>query len=354
MNMQSAVAAAPPQVSAQTMPPAARLTQMIMSCFVSQAISVAAELGVADLLANKPQSIADLATATGAHKRSLYRVLRALASVGVFSEIEPEVFALTPLAEPLVSDRADSLRDAAVFIGANWHWQVYGEMLHSVRTGEAAWKRVHGAEVFPYFEQHAPQSAIFNRAMSSFSMMALPVVAAAAQHKVFDNAATVMDVAGGHGFLLAAVLRANPQLSGVLFDLPEVVAAAPEFLEKEAVRARVEIAAGSFFEAIPADCDVYLMKHIIHDWDDERAVKILSNARRAMRQSSKLLIVEQVIPAGDAPHPGKIMDLEMLVSPGGVERTENEYREILRRADLKLARVIPSASPLSIIEAIKA
>lgn len=337
----------------ETLPPEARLVQMISGCYVSQAISVAAELGIADLVKDKPQTVNELAKKTETHERSLYRVLRALASVGIFSEVEPKVFALSPLAEPLLTDRAGSLRDGAIFIGASWHWKVYGEMMHSVKTGEAAWKQVHGMEVFPYFYQNPAEFEIFNRAMSSFSAMATPVIEAAAEQNVFDGAKTLVDIAGGHGAMLAGFLKANSQLKGILFDLPEVIAGAQKMLAQEGVNERVETVSGDFFEAVPENCDVYMMKHIIHDWTDEHAVKILKNVARAMNEGTKVLIIEQVIPAGNTPHPGKFMDLEMLVSPGGVERTEEEYRELLAQAGLKINRVIPSASPLSIIEAVK-
>ena len=335
----------------QQLPPEAVVTQMVMSCFVSQGISVAARLGLADLLKNAPQTVSVLAEQTGTHERSLYRLLRALSSVGVFDETDAKVFGLTPLSETLLSDRSNSLRDAAIFIGADWHWQVYGEMLHSVTTGQPAWKQVHGAEVFPYFQAHPTEAEIFNRAMTSFSQTVSQPVAAAYD---CSGITTLVDVAGGHGTLLAEFLKANPALNGVLFDLPEVIAGAGEMLEKEGVRARVTTAGGDFFETVPAGADAYLMKHIIHDWDDDRAVKILKNIAGVMNPNGKVLIVEQVIPDGNVPHPGKLLDLEMLVSPGGIERTEEEYREILAAAGLRLNRIIATKSLMSIIEAVKA
>ena len=335
----------------QQLPPEAIMTQMSLGCFVSQGISVAARLGLADLLKEAPQTISVLAEKTQTHERSLYRLLRALSSVGVFDETDPKVFGLTPLSETLLSDRPNNLRDAAIFMGASWHWQVYGEMLHSVQTGEAAWKQVHGAEVFPYLQQHPAEAEIFNRAMTSYSQAVSKPIAAAYDCKGIK---TLVDVAGGHGKLLAEFLKANPDLNGVLFDLPEVIAGAGEVLEKEGVAKRVTTVGGDFFEAIPADADAYLMKHIIHDWDDDRAVKILKNIASVMNPNAKVLIAEQIIPAGNMPHLGKLMDLEMLVSPGGVERTEEEYREILAAAGLKLNRVIATKSQISIVEAIKA
>lgn len=332
------------------LPPEAVLTQIVMSCFLSQAVSVAAKLGIADLLKEKPLAVSELAAQTETHERSLYRVLRALASAGIFAETNPKVFALTPLAEPLLADRVGSMRDAAIFMGEAFHWNVYGEMIHSVQTGEAAWKKVHGMEVFPYFQQNPEEFEIFNRAMTSYSTSVAPVIVEAYE---IGDAETLVDIAGGHGALLAEFLKANPNLRGVLFDLPEVIAGAPALLAAEGVTERVETVAGDFFQSVTPNADVYMMKHIIHDWDDERAVQILSNIARAMNPNGKVLIIEQVIPAGNEPHLGKLMDLEMLVSPGGVERTEKEYAEILTQAGLRLNRIVPTKSPFSIVEAVK-
>ncbi|HYP49990.1 MAG TPA: methyltransferase [Pyrinomonadaceae bacterium] len=343
-NENAAATAMQPQL-----PPEANLGQISMGCFLSQAVYVAAKLGIADLLKDKPVHISELAKQTETHERSLYRVLRALASVGVFAETDPKVFSLTPVAEPLITDRPASMRDLVIFMGEKWHWAVYGEMLYSVQTGKAAWEKVHGQEVFPYFQQNPEEYEIFNRAMTSFSHLAAPVAEA------YDTteAETLVDIAGGHGALLSAFLKANPNLNGVLFDLPEVVAGAPALLEKEGVAERGETVSGDFFQAVPPGADVYMMKHIIHDWDDARAVKILSNIRAAMKPDGKVLLIEHVVPQGNTPDMSKMMDLEMLVSPGGVERTAEEYTEILAAAGLRLNRIIPTKSPLSIVEAVK-
>lgn len=343
-NENTATPATQPQL-----PPEAVLGQITMGCFLTQAVYVAAKLGIADLLKDKPVHVSELAKQTETHERSLYRVLRALASVGIFAETDPKVFALTPVAEPLITDRPASMRDLVIFMGEKWHWAVYGEMLYSVKTGKVAWEKVHGQEVFPYFQQNPEEYEIFNRAMTSFSHLAAPVAEA------YDTgeAETLVDIAGGHGALLSAFLKANPNLKGVLFDLPEVVAGAPALLEKEGVSERVETLSGDFFQSVPAGADVYMMKHIIHDWDDERAVKILSNIASTMNSEGKVLIIEHVVPPGNAPDMSKMMDLEMLVSPGGVERTAEEYAEILSAAGLRLNRIIPTKSPLSIVEAVK-
>jgi hypothetical protein len=348
MTTQTQAAAPAPQ----EMPTEAVLGQIMMGAFTSQAVYVAAKLGIADLVKDNPRSVADLAAATATHAGALYRVLRALASIGVFTETEPKTFALTPFAEPLLSDRAGSMRDMAIWIGEEPHWRVYGEMLHSVRTGETAFERVHGEEVFPYlFETNRALGDIFNRAMTSFSSSVAPAVAEA-----YDTAGakTLVDIAGGHGLLLAAFLKANPQLKGVLFDVPTVIEGAGAVLESEGVAARVETATGDFFHSVPAGGDLYMMKHIIHDWDDARSLEILKNIRSAMNDDGRVLIVEMVVREGNEPDFSKIMDLEMLVTPGGIERTAAEYRELLAQAGLHLTRIVPTASPYSIVEAVKA
>ncbi len=345
MDTQQSSATAP----TQQMPPEAALMQMTMGVFVAQAIYVAAKLGVADLLAEKPQSVAALAAATGTHERSLYRLLRALASAGVFAEIDPKIFSLTPLAEPLRRDAPNSLRDGVIFMGEEWHWSVYADMSYSVQTGKPAWGHVHGMEVFDYFQQNPDQSETFNRAMTNFSRQAFPAIVEAYDFSGFRK---LVDIAGGHGLLLAGVLRANLNVQGVLFDLPHVTEGANQALKDEGVAERVEISVGDFFETVPAGADAYMMKHIIHDWDDERSLKILRNIHRAIAADGKVLLIETVVPAGNEPHLGKLFDLEMLVSPGGVERTEEEFRELLSQAGFRLTRVVPTKSHLSIIEAV--
>jgi hypothetical protein len=335
----------------QAMPLEAAVMQMVMGGFVAQAVYVAAKLGIADLLETKPQSAVDLAEQTNMNAGALYRVLRALASVGVFRETESQTFALTPLAETLLSNSANSVKDAAIWMGEEPHWRVYSEMLWSVETGKPAWQRVHGSEVFPYlFEENAPLGEIFNRAMTGFSRQTIPAVVKAYD---FSRVQTVADIGGGYGHLLAGVLNANPHLRGVLFDLPPVFAGAADLLEKENVADRIEFVRGDFFEEIPVSADVYLLKHIIHDWTDEQNVKILKNIRAAMPDAAKVLIVDAVIPEDNEPHFGKILDLEMLISPGGVERTESEFRALLSKAGFRLNRIIPTLSPVNIVEAVK-
>lgn len=335
---------------AQPMPPEAFLGQLAFGAMMTQALYVAARLGVADLLAAKPQTIKELAAATKTHERSLYRVLRSLASIGVFEETEPKVFGNTPYSEALRSDAPNSLRNGAIFMGEEWHWRVWGDMLYSVETGKPAWGHVHGAEVFDYFAGNPRQAEIFNNAMTDMSVSTAPAVVDAYD---FSSINTLTDIAGGHGYLLAQILKANPSMSGILFDVPPVIAGADALLEKEGVTARVEKVSGDFFASVPKNADAYIMKHIIHDWDDERATKILQNINAAMTENSKVLIVEVVVPEGNEPHYSKLLDLEMLASPGGMERTAEEYRELLAAAGLRLTRIIQTKSPFSIIEGVR-
>ena len=271
--------AAPVAAQTQAPPPEALLTQMAFGALLTQALYVAAKLGIADLLTEGPKPVAELAAATGTHEGALRRVLRSLAGVGVFRQAEAGVFALTPMGEALRSDAPGSIRNGAIFMGEEWHWKVWGRMMHSVKTGEAAWADAHGAEVFDYFATRTDEAEIFNRAMTDMSQVTAPAVVEAYD---FEGVGTLADIAGGHGYLLAQVLKANPGMKGVLFDVPPVIAGADALLEAEGVAGRVEKVAGDFFEAIPAGADAYMMKHIVHDWDDERCRKILRSIHRAM------------------------------------------------------------------------
>ncbi|HEV2913122.1 MAG TPA: methyltransferase [Pyrinomonadaceae bacterium] len=335
---------------AQPVPPEAILTQMAFGALLTQALYVAAKLGLADLLTDGPRPVEELAAATRTHERSLYRVLRSLAGVGVFSETEPKTFALTPLAELLRSDVPNSMRSGAIFMGEEWHWRVWGDLLYSVRTGKPGWGHIHGAEVFDYFAVNPEQAEIFNRAMTDMSTATAPSVV---EGYDFSGISRLADIAGGHGYLLAQVLKANPDMNGILFDVPSVIKGADAVLEREGVADRVEKIEGDFFASVPAGADAYMMKHIIHDWDDQRATKILRNIRDVMPSNAKVLIVETVVPEGDEPHYSKLLDLEMLSSPGGAERTAREYGELLAAGGLRLTRIVATRSPFSIIEAVK-
>jgi len=331
------------------MPPGFKLTEMIFASLASQGIYVTAKLEIADLLADGPKTVTELAQAAGADADALYRILRALSSRGVFVEREGRVFEQSQMSDLLRSNVPGSLRDAVIFMGEDWHWEVWGKTLYSVKTGKPAWGRVHGKEVFSFFESNQEASQIFDKAMTSISSLAISAVVGSYDFSAIE---TLVDIAGGQGRLLNGILEANPSVRGILFDLPYVIEGAKERNAGVSVAARFEFASGDFFVAVPENADAYIMKHIIHDWDDERAVKILTNIKRAMKPTGRVLLVESVVSPLSEPDITKLMDIEMLVSPGGKERTAEEYRHLFARAGLKLVRIVPTNSPYSVIEAV--
>lgn len=338
------------KVMPQQMPPDAVLSQILFAPVIQKGVFVAAKLGIPDLIARESRTAEDLAEKTGTHAPSLYRVLRTLASAGVFAENGGGKFGLTPISELLRSDAPGSMRDFAIMIGSRWMWQAWNELEYSVETGAVAHEKVQGMSSFEFFAANEEAGRVFNRAMTSFTLSSAPAVVEAYDFSGFDK---LVDIAGGHGLLLAAILKANPNLRGILFDLPFVIEGAGDLLEKESVAERVELATGDFFESVPAGVDAYLMKHIIHDWDDEKSVTILKNIRAAMRDDGKVLIVEMVVPGANEPHPAKALDLVMLTMEGGKERTAEEYEKLLADAGLRLTRIVPTRSPYGIVEAVK-
>jgi hypothetical protein len=329
-------------------PPNAILMQMLFGAQMQRSICIAAKLGIADLLAERPQTADELAAQTETHAPSLYRMLRTLASVGVFAETADHKFELTPVAALLRSDAPNSMRDFVIMMGEDWMWQAWGELMYSVRTGEVAFEKVQGMSAVEFlFQQNEEAGKIFNRAMTNFTLAAVPAIVEAYD---FSGVGKLVDIAGGHGLLLAGVLKANPQLRGILFDLPFVIAGASELLEKEGVRDRVELGSGDFFQSVPAGADAYMMKHIIHDFDDERSIKILRNIHATISGDGKVLIIEMVVLEGNEPHPSKDLDIVMLVSNTGKERTKDEYRKLLEASGFRLTKVIPTKSPYSVIE----
>jgi hypothetical protein len=334
----------------EVLPPPLLLMQLATGYIVSQALYVAAKLEIADHLKDGPRTSTELAQAVGADAGFLYRVLRALASLGIFAEAEEQRFSLTPLAELLRTDAPGSLHAMVVWMNEPFHWRVFEEMLDAVKNGSLAFEQVFGMAPFPYLVQHPEVAKIFDDAMTSFSLITAPAVTAAYD---FSSIKKLVDVAGGHGRLLSSILKANPHLQGVLFDMPTVIEGAGPMIEEANVADRCEKVAGDFFEAVPAGGDAYIMKHIIHDWDDERALTILRNCHRAMTEDGKLLLVEVVLPGGNEPSFGKIMDIEMMLLPGGMERTEAEYKELFARAGFRLTRIVPTASPVSLIEGVR-
>jgi hypothetical protein len=313
---------------------------------VTQCLVVVATLGVADLLEEGPKTAEELAARTGAHAGALYRVLRALASVGVFEEIAERRFTLTPLAAVLRADHPRSMRATAIFTGEE-PYRSWAELLYSVRTGAPAFDHVYGAPHFDYLAQHPEASAMFDQSMSASSRQATSAIVGAYD---FAAAGTVADVGGGQGLLLAAVLRANPALRGILFDQPHVVAGAEHVLAEAGVADRCARVGGDFFATAPSGADLYLLRRIIHDWDDERAITVLRNCARAMGSTAKVLVIESVIEAGNEASRAKFMDLQMLVMNGGRERTAEEYQRLFATAGLRLTRIIPTGSGESLIE----
>lgn len=324
------------------LPPDAMMAQLIFGKCITMAISVAAKLRLADKLANGPKSIADLASETNTHAPSLYRLLRALAGVGVFIEQTDSKFAQTPLSELLRSDIHGSLRGVADYCGSEWSWKAWGSLLHSVRTGETAFDHVFGEGCFDYLAKHPDESAVFNEGMTGFTST---ISVAVAEAYDFSQFGTIVDVGGGHGILLTTILEKFPKLRGTVFDAPHVVAGA-----KSSDRLTAE--GGDFFAAVPKGGDAYLMKHIIHDWPDDKATTILRNCRTAVTAGGKLLLVEMVVPTGNAPDMSKVIDLEMMAVASGKERTEAEYAKLLAGAGWKLTRVVPTKSPAQVVEAV--
>ena len=316
---------------------AADLRRLVNSYQVSQAIHVATILGIADLLADGPRSSDDLAEATGTNPRALYRLLRALAAFGVFHEDDNRLFSLTQLGEPLRSDVPESVAGWAAYIGRPNHRDSWGALAESIRTGENAFLLAHGVRVWEYRAEHPEEGAIFDRAMAANSNVVLRSLLAAYD---FGRFGTIVDVGGGNGTLLAGLLEANPALQGVLFDQPHVV-------EGVDLGERGSVVSGNFFESVPEGGDAYLLKWIIHDWEDEESIAILTNVRK---WGGTLLLVERILgPPNETPE-AKLSDLNMLVGPGGQERTREEFESLLEAAGYELVGTTPTEGGMFVIE----
>jgi hypothetical protein len=325
--------------------------QMAVGKWVCKALSLAADLGIADVLKDGPLRAAELALRTRSNEDALYRLLRALAAVGVFEEAEERRFANNALSSTLRSDVPNSVRAMIRWIGEEAAWLAWNGLAYSVRTGQPAFEHVLREQVFDYFKLHPQTGQIFNEAMTSFSAATGAAVARAYD---FSRCKKVVDVGGGHGALLLAVTERFSEVEGVVFDRPEVIAGAHASTASSPGR-RIELRAGDFFEGVPEGGDAYVMQHVVHDWDDERCVRILANCRSAMAPGGRVLVVEQVLRDGAEAAFSKLLDLEMLVmTSGGRERTEPEFASLFERAGLRLARVVPTESMVSVVEGVAA
>lgn len=336
------------QASAPCGAPAEAIFNVVSSFWLSQAVNIVARLGVADLLGEGARSVRELAAATNTHAPSLYRVLRACASSGIFRECADGSFEQTPSSQTLRSDVAGSLRWIVMAELGQEHYMGWRYALEAVRTGGVAFERIFGMSVWQYYGDHPEAADVFDKAMTGITEVIQQAIIASYD---FSGCRTVIDVGGGRGHLLGAILGEYPAAHGVLFERAPVIEEAREYMRSAGLDDRVDLLAGDFFDYVPPGGDLYLMKWIVHDWEERRALEILRNCRSVMARDARLLLVETVLPGGNEPHIGKLIDLNMLVMTGGRERTEAEYADLLRRAGFELIEVLPTQSPISLIEA---
>jgi SAM-dependent methyltransferase len=321
------------------------MNQMLGGYWITQAIYVAAELGIADLLAKGPLTVEALAEQSNADSGALYRVLRALASAGIFSEDGQRTFSLTPLADNLRSDIPGSQRAFAIMSGAEF-FQTWGSLIHSVRTGDEAFRKVYGKPFFEYMREHPERGRIYDAAMNGIHDFETEPMLNAYDFSRFES---VADIGGGNGLQLAKILQRHPELKGILFDMPAVAESAADVISEYGLNGRCQIVGGDFFISVPAGADAYIMRHVIHDWEDDRAVTILRNCREAMNPGGRVLVVESVITDGNTPCFGKWLDLMMLLVKG-VERTEAQFRQLFKDSGLELNRIVATGHEISVIE----
>lgn len=322
--------------------------QMGSAFWTSRLVYTAARLRIADHLANGPKSAIEISASVGLNARALHRFMRALANFGILTHSDSVSFALTPLGDRLRSGVPGSVRSTILSLAGQWLWEAAKEFPYSVETGKPAMEKVHGKPFFDYLTQHPEEAAQFSEAMVGTYGEEPPAVAAAYD---FSDMGVIVDIGGATGNMLAHILTRYPKPKGVLFDRPHVTTDAPALLRAHGVENRVLIENGDFFERVPVGGDAYILSHVIHDWDESRCQTILGNCRKAMKQSSKLLIVESVLPEGNTPHFGKLVDMVMLATTGGEERTAAEYRTLLTAASLTVTRVVPATANVSIVEA---
>jgi len=321
---------------------------MSIGCWVSQFLATAANLRIADHLSHGAKSADDLAGPTKTNPRALHRFLRTLSNFGIVTQSTDHKFALTPLGEALKSDAPGSARSTILTMSGGWMWKALGDFQYSLETGNTAMEKVFGMPIFDYLAKNPALAAQFSESMVGIHGQEPSAVAAAYD---FSKIGVVVDVGGATGNMLSHVLARHTNCQGLLFDRPHVVTEAPALLRKNGVESRVRIESGSFFERVPSGGDAYILSHIIHDWSEEQCLTILGNCRKAMKPGAKLLIVEFVLPEGDVPHFGKLVDMVMLAVPGGEERTAAEYAALLAKAGFRMTRVVPTESDVSIVEA---
>lgn len=330
------------------LPPSVALLHMITGFWVSSAIYVAAKLGLADHIGDDSITADELASRVGAHSGALYRLLRALSNVGIFTEVEQGRFALTPIGNCLRSGTPGSLRAFSI-VGRESGWEPWGQLLHSVRTGETAFNHLHSMGYFEFLKQNTELSRLFDAAMTGFVTTNGLAVAAVYD---FSQFSTIVDVGGGHGVLLGAILKQNPKARGIILDRPDVLELAKRRLASAGLSNQCECVDGDFFISVPSGGDAYILSSVIHDWNDDKSRAILRNCRRVMQRNSRMFLIEMIIPQGDVPSFSKLLDLNMLVNFGGRERTEEEYRNLLSTAGFQLVRIVPTRTPSSLIEAV--
>jgi hypothetical protein len=337
-------------MTTQTQAPPAHIgmLQLLNGAHVAGAVSCLAQLGIPDLVEAGPRSAEELASQTGTNPQALYRLMRATACVGVLAERPEGTFSETPMSAVLRSNAKPSLRALAIMGGREWHGRGWSRLEYCVRTGKQALDQVYGAHVFEYFKQNPEEAQIFNDTMTALSMIDGPAVAEAYS---FEGIQSIVDVAGGHGLLLATILARNPHLRGTLYEVPHVLDGCRNG-PLTPVMERCTLASGDMFSSVPAGADAYIMKHIIHDWPDELCVKILTACRKGVNAGGKLLVIDNVIQPGNHFSPGKFLDLQMLIFPGGCERTEKQFRDLFVAAGWRLSRIIPTAAADSIVEGV--
>jgi hypothetical protein len=339
-----------PSVS-RSLPPHVQLIQMGRAHIVSRTVYAAAKLGLADYLASAPKSAAELAGVLHVHARSLHRLMRTLASLGILTEQPEQRFALTTLGEALKTGAPGSARSVVIFTGAPSSQSGWDNIVYAVQTGRTGFEKAQGMTLFDYLAQSPEDASLFSETMVGIHSQEPPAVSAAYDFSIFK---TIIDVGGASGNLLATILADHAGPRGILFDRLHVVKDAPALLGAKGVTDRVVIEPGDFFQSVPTGADVYILSHIIHDWNEDQCITILNNIRKAIKPTGRLLLVEMVLAAGDAPHPGKMLDMVMLTQTGGEERSEAEYGVLLEKAGFRLTRVVPTNSAASIVEAVVA